>query len=311
MKEKYKEIEVELPIFMQSWWLNSLCGEAWQPCMTFDKKGEATGAMVYHFTSKYGMKMILPLPLSPVSGIWFNYPTAAQKLHSKYNFEIQITEKLIAQLPKTFLTITQLGVNFTNWMPFHWQNYKQRTRYTYIIESITNLGVVRQGFSDSVRVNLKKGLEDLQVKESENVDLLYKMSKEAIDRSKGKLNYTQETLNTLYFNIKKNNSGQIFEVQNADNQPIAIALIVWDKQTAYLLISGDEKKHKSAMTTLIWYVLEILAKKEIQNFDFEGSMLPHVEAFNRSFGTVQKPYHLVFKAKNRFFEILFALKGII
>jgi hypothetical protein len=311
LKEKYEKIQSELPVFMQSWWLYSLCGEDWQPCMTFDKKGEVTGAMIYHFAKKYGMSMILPLPLSPVSGIWFNYPILAQKSHSKYNFEIQITEKLIAQLPKTYLTITQLGVSFTNWLPFHWQNYKQRTRYTYVIENITNLGAVHNNFNDSIKQNLKKSLQDLKVEESENVDLLYKMSKEAIERSKGKLNYTQETLNMLYFNIKKNNAGQIFEVQNTDNQAIGIALIVWDKETAYLLISGDTKKHKSTITVLIWRVLEILAQKGINNFDFEGSMLPHVEPFNRSFGATQKPYHLIFKAKNRFFEMLFALKGII
>ena len=310
MKEKYAAIQAELPIFMQSWWLESLCGDAWQPCIAYDKNGEPEGALVYHTKQKLGLKMILPLPLTPVSGIWFRYPPNTQKLHTKYNFELQITEKLIAQLPKTHLIIAQLGVDFTNWLPFFWQGFKQRTRYTYVIENITNLGVVFQNFSPIVRQNIKKGT-DLKVLESESIDLLFELSEKAIQRGNGKLNYSKETLNTLYFNIKKNNSGQIFEVQNLDNEQVAIALIVWDKETAYLLISGDTRKYKNATSILTWRVLEFLAEKGIKNFDFEGSMLPHIEPFYRSFGAVQKPYHLIFKAKNKFLEMLFSLKGII
>ena len=310
MKEKYAAIQAELPIFMQSWWLESLCGDAWQPCIAFDKEGNPEGALVYHTKQKFGLKMVLPLPLTPISGIWFRYPPNIQKLHTKYNFEQQITEKLIAQLPKTHLIITQLGVNMTNWLPFFWQGFKQRTRYTYIIENITDLGVVYENFSDSVKKNIKKG-SDLRIVESENIDLLFEMSAKAIQRTNGKLNYSKEVLNLLYLNIKKHNTGQIFEVQNTENQCIALALIVWDKETAYLLISGDTKKHKSSISVLIWEVMQKLGEKGIKNFDFEGSMLPHVEPFNRSFGAVQKPYHLIFKAKNRFLEMLFSWKGII
>ena len=310
MKEKYAEIQAELPIFMQSWWLESLCGDAWQPCIAFDKEGKPEGALVYHTKQKFGLKMILPLPLTPISGVWFRYPPNTQKLHTKYNFEMQITEKLIAQLPKTHLIITQLGVNFTNWLPFFLQDFKQRTRYTYIIKNIIDIEMVFANFNDNVKRNIRKGA-GLKVVESENINLLFELSSNAIQRSNGNLNYSKEALNMLYTNIKKYRVGQIFETQTIDNQVLASALVVWDKENAYLLILGDTKKNKSAMTILIWEVIQNLAKKGVKNFDFEGSMLPHVEPFNRSFGAVQKPYHLIFKAKNRFLEMLFSLKGIL
>jgi hypothetical protein len=304
-KEFYEKINPILPIFMQTWWLDALC-QNWGVCINIDKEDKIDGAMVYQVKKKYGLTFSLPLPLSPVQGIWFRYPPQAQKLHTKYSFEMKITQNLIAQLPLLTLYITQLGVDFQNWLPFHWKGFKQKTRFTYIIDNLQDIDAVFSNFNTNVKRNIKKGA-DLTVVESENIGELYDLAKGSVERGNGALNFSKATLNKLYIAIKKKHAGQIYSIQSADNQILASVLIVWDAQKAYFLLAGDNKENSSATTCLVWDILQKMNRKGIEKFDFEGSMLQHIEAFYRSFGAKQTPYHLIYKAKNRFWELLFNL----
>ena len=145
-----------LPIFMQDWWLDALCGENWQPIIVFDKENKPEAAMVYHWKKKYGFTFLLPPPLTPIMGAWFRYPTQAQKQHSIYHHEMKLTDALIDELPNAVFTITQLGLNFDNWLPFMWRGFKQRTRYTFLIENLGDFDGVLANFSENVKRNLKR-----------------------------------------------------------------------------------------------------------------------------------------------------------
>jgi lipid II:glycine glycyltransferase (peptidoglycan interpeptide bridge formation enzyme) len=208
------------------------------------------------------------------------------------------------------LTITQLGIHFENWLPFKWRGYRQRTRYTYIIQDLSNINAVFQNFNTNVKRNIKKG-EDLIVETSEDTHVLYHLAQNSLARTGSKLNFSLETLNLLYLAIQKNNSGQIFQVKNTEHEILASALIVWDKEKAYFLLAGDDKKHPSATTILIWEVLQKMSEKGITSFDFEGSMLEPIETFYRSFGATRQCYHLVYKAKNRFWSSIFTFLKLI
>ncbi len=312
MKKNYREFcqQESLPIFMQDWWLEALCGDAWQPILIFDKEEKIEAAAIYHYKKKYGQTFILPLPLSPLSGIWFRYPTQAQKRHSRYHFEMKLTDAIIEKLPPTLLTITQLGIHFDNWLPFMWRGYRQHTRYTYLIEDLSNIKAIFQNFSTNVKRNIKKGA-DLNVEISDDTSVLYQLAQNSLARTGSKLNFSLNTLNVLYSAIKKNQSGQIFQVKNLDNQVLASVLIVWDREKAYFLLSGDDKKHPSASTVLIWEILQKMSVKGIPTFDFEGSMLEPVENFYRSFGATRQAYHLIFRAKNKFWAGIFTFLKLI
>ena len=81
-----------------------------------------------------------------------------------------------------------------------------------------------------------------------------------------------------------------------------IAYFVCDYSTIYLLSSGINSKIKGAsIIALVWEGVK-LAKATGRNFDFEGSMLAHVETFNRAFNGDLKPYLVIKKAKNRWLE---------
>jgi hypothetical protein len=291
---------------MQDWWLDVLCGEHWHPIIVFDKESKPESAMVYHWKKKYGFNFILPPPLTPTMGAWFRYPTQPQKRHSRYHHEMKLTDALIDKLPDATLTITQLGLNFDNWLPFMWRGFKQRTRYTFLIENLTDFDAVSANFSENVKRNLKKG-KDLIVEESDDVAVLYDLAQGSLEKNGSQLNFSFDTLNLLYLKIKEQNAGQIFQIKNVENEILASALIVWDKEKAYFLVAGDNRKNMSASTVLIHSVLQKMSAKNIQVFDFEGSMIESIANFYRSFGAKPQAYHLIFKAKNKFWAMVFPM----
>ena len=307
-KNQYSQLcqSESLPIFMQDWWLDSVCGtDNWQPILVFDKNEKIIGASFYYNKSRYGLRTVTQPFLTPFSGVWFR-PSNFESSRKKQQYEADILKEIAKKLPNVAIFAQNFHFSLTNILPFHWSGFKNTIRYTYFFENINDLRVILGNFSMSVRQNIKKG-DDLKVIESENTKFLYNLLSNAIQKSKGKLNYSEKNLHTLHINIKKNQSGQIFEIQNTDNETLGSTLIVWDKETAYFLISGDTKKHKSAITVLIWRVLEILDEKGIKKFDFDGSILPHIEPFYRSLGAERKPYFRITKIKNKFLESLLIL----
>ena len=56
-KEKYAdfcEVEKTIPIFSQSWWLDAVCGNAWDVCLV-EKGGEIYASMPYQIKTRYGL----------------------------------------------------------------------------------------------------------------------------------------------------------------------------------------------------------------------------------------------------------------
>jgi len=78
----------------------------------------------------------------------------------------------------------------------------------------------------------------------------------------------------------------------------SVAYLVWDKQSAYYLMAGDDPalRASGAGILLAWeairYTKETLG---LAAFDFAGSMIRPIERVRRQFGAVQKPYFRVQK----------------
>jgi hypothetical protein len=58
-----------------------------------------------------------------------------------------------------------------------------------------------------------------------------------------------------------------------------------------------------AVQQLIWHAIQEVMKMG-KSFNFEGSMLPHIEPVFRAFGAERKPVYQIYKASNK---IIYAL----
>ena len=100
--------------------------------------------MPYFIEKKSMFTFIGSSKLTPYLGPWIIYPSD-QKYSTKLGFEKEVCAKIIESLPSFDKFLMAFTPNFTNWLPFFWQGFKQTTHYTYIIKN-DNKDVVFNNF---------------------------------------------------------------------------------------------------------------------------------------------------------------------
>ena len=84
---------------------------------------------------------------------------------------------------------------------------------------------------------------------------------------------------------------------NVNGKTIASALFVDDEKSRYYLFGGaDRNANSGALSAIIYRSLCDAEMKGMKIFDFEGSMIPGVELFFRSFGGNLTPFFTIAKA---------------
>jgi lipid II:glycine glycyltransferase (peptidoglycan interpeptide bridge formation enzyme) len=78
----------------------------------------------------------------------------------------------------------------------------------------------------------------------------------------------------------------------SETQCLASLLFVYDKWTAYYLIGGfnNSLDNYNAGPFAMWNAILEAKKKELKTFDFEGSSIPSIAIYFKSFGAKEVPY---------------------
>ena len=295
--EKYQNI----PLFIQDWWLDVLCGEeTWEVLMARNKDGSVRGAWPYWSTRRLFWSIIRPPALSPYGGIWFNYPP---NLSGKDAFEKKVINELLEALPETAFLIQDFKPSWTNWLPFYWKNFRQTTFYTYRIENPWETKKVFDNFESSVRNKIRKAQKQLVVREG-SLEEFYSLNEQTFQRQGMTVPYSMDLLKKLDRALALRKQRHIFIASDQEGRNHAGLYLVWDQQTAYNLMLGANPKLRSsgAVQLLMWEAIQVAGAKRL-HFDFEGSMLPAIEPLFRSFGGEQQPYFRIYKASNRLFYL--------
>ena len=158
-KDKYRELcrtEKSIPIFSRDWWLDAACGKDNWDVIIVENGGNIVASLPYTLEKKYGFYISRMPILTQKLGPWIRYPEG-QKYSTKLEYEKKIFNELIKQIPsKIDLFLQAFDYSITNWLPFYWNGFKQTTRYTYVLDNLHNLDVIKENFSHSKRQNLKK-----------------------------------------------------------------------------------------------------------------------------------------------------------
>ena len=85
-------------------------------------------------------------------------------------------QELIDQLPKFSYFSQACSSDLTNWLPFYWKGFKQNTLYTYVLDDLSNLEVVWNGFSGSVRTDIRKAKKNhVVIREDADINEFYSL----------------------------------------------------------------------------------------------------------------------------------------
>lgn len=294
----------EIPLFLQYGWLATVATpEQWDVAIV-QSGNEVQAFMPYFKKRKLQFDIITVPPLTPYMGPWIHYPEG-QKEGTRLSFEKKMMEQLIKQLPKTDKFIQYFHPEITNWLPFYWNGFEQTTRYTYVIDNLSDSEKLFSNLQGNIRREIAKGQKSLTVFECDEVDTLHQLKVKDFRAKGNELNYSSTYFNKIYAELKNKNSCKTWIAQDKQGNSVASLLLVWDHESAYYLAGAvdPDNKNTGAMSLLMWTA--ILFSSSVTNaFNFEGSMIEPVERFFRSFGAKQTPYFEIRKTDSKLLKLL-------
>ncbi|NOZ72781.1 MAG: GNAT family N-acetyltransferase [Chloroflexi bacterium] len=288
-------------LFAQDWWLEATNFGVWKVA-NIEKNGSVIARMPYIIRKHRGLTMIVMPPLTPHLGPWI--APLSGKYATRLSREHRLFEQLIHKLPRFDFFLQNFHYSITNWLPFYWQGFQQTTRYTYVIEDLSDLDRVWMQFLPKLRANIRKARKLVSVRTDLGLETFWHLNRKTFSRQGMDVPYTLDYLIRIDTACAERQQRRIFFAEDAKGHIHAALYLVWDDQAAYYLIGGNdpELQTSGAPSLLIWEAIRFAATVT-RTFDFEGSMIPGVERFFRSFGAKQKPYFRVSKATSLAFQV--------
>ena len=288
--DKFVDSSPQGSIFHKSWWLESVAQNNYQ-ILFIKRNEEILAAWPLTFKKIAGLNLIMPPPLLPRLGIMFA-PSPKIKYSEKLSDEMSLMSELTTLLPKHALFYQRFSVEFTNWLPLCWAQFKQTTRYTYVIEDLTDLNRVWENVRHSTKRKINLALKsDIKVVTDLSLDKLLELNELTFKRQNLNVPYSRERVYRIDEACVKNNARKIFFAVDSAGQIHAAVYIVYNQKAAYYLIGGADPALNTcgAHFLALWEAIKF-ASQVSHSFDFEGSMYENIESVFRGFGAVQKPY---------------------
>lgn len=312
MKEKYRQFcekERTIPIFSQAWWLDSVAGDNWGVCIV-EKKGHVHASMPYVLTRKYGLTYLGQPPLTQNLGPWFKPSNA--KYSKQLSQQKNLMESLIDQLPMYHSFTQNWHYSQTNWLPFYWRGFDQTTRYTYVIDDLSDVNKVFEEFEHSKRKNIKKAENLINVVFDISAEDFYKNHKLTLAKQGKEISYKFDLFKRIYEESYRREQGRTIAAYDGDGNLHAALFVIWDEMSAYDLISTIDPDYRTygAASVLIRDMISYVSGF-VQKFDFEGSMIESVERSFRQFGAKQTPYFTITHKPSRLLRAAQCLKTVL
>jgi hypothetical protein len=304
-KEKYRQLcerESTIPIFSQAWWLDSVAGDSWDVCLV-EKGEEIFASMPYVTKKRYGLILLNQPPLTQNLGPWIK-PSSA-KYSKQLSQQKDLMEALIDQLPKYHYLNQNWHYSQVNWLPFYWRDFEQTTRYTYVIEDISNFDKVFGDFEHAKRKNINKSELLVNVVFDISAEEFYNNHRLTLAKQGSEISYSFELFKKIYDEGYRRGQATTVGAYDSEGNLHAALFVVWDKMSAYDLISTIDPDYRTygAGSVLIRDIIKHVSSF-VDKFDFEGSMIEPVERSFRQFGARQTPYHSVSHTPSQLFKIM-------
>lgn len=294
----------DIPLFLQYDWMEIVAKpEQWDVAVV-GTEHEVQAFMPYFKKQKLQFDIITIPPLTPYMGPWLHYPEG-QKESTRLSFEKKMFEQLIAQLPKTDKFIQYFHPEVTNWLPFYWNGFEQSTRYTYVIDDLTDPDALYQNLQGNIRREIAKAQKSLSISDCNDVRILHELKLKDYAEKGNEVNYNAAYFDRVFEKLKAKDACKAWVAYDSDQKAIASLLLVWDEDSAYYLAGAadPDNKNSGAMSLLMWTAI-LFASGVTNKFNFEGSMIEPVERFFRSFGAKQTPYFEIRKTDSKLLKLL-------
>lgn len=283
-------------LFSCSDWL-ALFGDNVQILGIFEDGGDMVGGISFIHEHHFGLKVIRNSPYTPTCGPFI--AVKAQNPVAILETRRKALECVVEYFKKENPAIIRLGLDqeIFDALPFYWSGYKVIPAYTYRLNLLSSLDLIKKDMSSERRKNITKaGRDGLMVRLTTDMEVVKKLCLATFNRQKMQVNQTW--LDAILFKYANSSNSFAFTTYRADKIPIATCFVVHDSKTAYYLIGGysAELGHHGAGALAMFEAIKHAKEIGIKIFDFEGSVVPAIERYFRGFGGELTPYLTVNKA---------------
>jgi len=308
-KERYRDLcesEPTIPVFCQAWWMDVVCGEDNWDVLVVEKQEKIVGALPYCITKGLlGLPQIVMPQQTHYSGIWIKYPPEQNHI-KRLSYEKGIMDAIILEIDK--LNIAYFSLHFpytvTNWLPFLWKGFQQTTRYSYVIEDLSDLEKVFNQFENSKRRWIHKAERTVTVKHDLPTSIFYQLHQKDLESIGLKINYSYDLLDEMVKKAYDKDKGKIIYCEDGNGNICGAHFIIWDSMSAYSLLGGCDPDFKDrGINEMLYFESIKYASTRTKQFDFEGSVIESYERSYRSYGGIQKPYFNIRKTYSPIYMI--------
>lgn len=304
-------LEPSIPLFSQAWWLDVTAGDGHWDVALVEVGGEIVASMPYVKRARYGLTILSQPAMTQSLGPWVR--DKGGKSATKLAREKELMEALIAQLPRFHHYSQNWSWRNTNWLPFYWAGFQQTTRYTYILQNLSDQEVLWKGLRENIRTDIRKASSrfNLRVRHDLSIGDFLPLNAMTFGRQRLAVPYAEQFLRNLDDACKENDCRRILIAEDQQGRRHAGVYIAWDTESAYYLMGGgDPELRNSGATSLCMWEAIKFAAGVTRRFDFEGSMLEPVERFFRAFGAAQTPYFSISKTPSRLLRAVHSLREL-
>lgn len=288
-----------VPIQMCDWWLDAVCGDQWNVILTNDGKA----AYSYFKKSKKGASIIEHPALTTYTGFWAEH----QRLES-----YQINE-LISKMPKPSMLIQKMHFMLEGINIIQEKGFKQTSRYTHTVDLSKPVDDIYQSFKGSLKTDIKKAILELHVEETDDVTLAYDLISKSFARQSLQTPFSFKLFERLDLSLKNHNARKILIAVDKENNYQACVYIALYQGMASYIIGGADPVYRGTkpQSLLLWEAIKLAKNSNCHSFDFTGSVMPGVENFFTAFNAEKRLIPVIYKAKNRFFELYMNWKNFV
>jgi lipid II:glycine glycyltransferase (peptidoglycan interpeptide bridge formation enzyme) len=267
-------------------------------CVGIYRDGQQmSGGFCYYRSSKFGLRFAKLPPYTPHCGLFFI--SEGKNSASIHTATKEILSEMVSFLTRqrNAITILAFPAEIKDMQPFIWKKFKVVPNYTYRIGLSRSMEEIRSDFSSKNRNAISRALKENVIVEKNVMrpQELYDFFRSALIAAGANV-YSNELYKIFHEFADGNNSFSLQATLNGQRQ--GAVFCVMDEKNCYYLLGGVEKHAgiPGVNNLLVQQSIEEARNRGCLIFDFEGSMLPGVEKFFRSFGGELVPYYTVNRA---------------
>jgi hypothetical protein len=281
-------------IFAHRWWLDAVAPGMYE-ILEVSQQGQIKAAWPLVRLIKGEGKYVYMPPLTQKLGILFA-PTQAKPVEVASTNQ-NLAGELIEKLGKPVSFHQNFHENFIDWLPFYWRGHSQTTRYTYVLEDISDPNELWVGMRPHHRRIIRRaGRLGIGIRDDLALEQFLELNRKTFSRQGIQPLVSDDIIRRVDEACGANGGRKIFVGVDAPGKVHAAVYIAWVGNTAYYLMGGSEPelRQSGAQVLALWEAI-CFAGSVVQRFDFEGSMLPQIERVFRGFGATQVPYFSISK----------------